>query len=411
MAVVGIITEYNPFHNGHLHQLQDIRRQLPDAQIICVMSGCFTQRGEAAVADKWQRAQLAVLQGADLVFELPFVFAVRSAQHFAAGGTGLLQRLGIVERLAFGTEYADSEKLQCMANSLDSRETQEKLQLLLKQGISYAAAMSQAVLSDPSDAALLREPNTILALEYLRALRHGKSTIQPMILQRQRSHSNDCSIHGSLASGRAIRSELYKPEPDTRLLSQTMPEAVWTLLRRQKGEQALPDMEFLFRPLLVKLLCMNTEELRQIYSIREGLEYRLLSAIQKSSSLEELLQNVKSKRYLQSSLQRLILYILLNLSKTETAGFDAAGPLYARILAFNTTGRQLLKECQHSASIPLINKPGKYLNSCKRDQGRSRLSAMQQMLAFDTLSTELYALCMPAFHAGKTDFNRSPLYL
>ena len=413
MAVVGIITEYNPFHNGHLYQLQDIRRHQPDAQIICVMSGCFTQRGEAAIADKWQRARLAVLHGADLVLELPFVFAVRSAQHFATGGTALLNRLGIVNTLAFGTEYAEPERLQQLAETLESQETQQRLQELLGQGISYASALAQAAAAgqELDSSQLLKEPNTILALEYLRALTRMKSSIRPMVLKRRISHYNDSCIHASLASGRAIRAGLYRADYDTSLLSQALPPAVWTFLQQQRRTQALPDMELLFRPLLAKLLCMSTEELRQIYAIREGLEYRLLSAIQKSSSLEELLQNVKSKRYLRSGLQRLLLYILLDFSKAEAKGFDASGPLYARILAFNTTGRRLLRECRHQASIPLINKPGQYLHSSEREEGRMNLSPLQQMLAFDTLATELYSLCMPVFQAGKTDFTVSPLYL
>ncbi len=412
MAITGIITEYNPFHNGHLYQLQKIREHNGQAGIICVMSGSFTQRGEAAIADKWTRARLAVLGGADLVLELPFVFAVRSAQDFAGGGVRLLERLGIADTLAFGTEYDDIAMLQKLSDCLRDEATQAKLHERLQAGLSYAAALSTAAASQsglPEE--LLREPNTILALEYLQALQRFSCQLQPLIVKRRTSHYHDTEIHACLASATAIRTELSHTVANWQLLRQAMPPASLELLKQKKEQDSLPSMEYLFRPLITRIRCMSYADLRNIYSVNEGLEYKISEAAQQSSSLRELLKNIKSKRYPQSRLQRMLLYILLAFSPASAKSFDAAGPLYARVLAFNGTGRELLRGIKEHATIPLITKTGHYLHTQQRAQGFDSLSLLQQMLAYDTWSSELYALCFKNVLPGTPDFTTSPLYI
>lgn len=411
MSVTGIIAEYNPFHNGHLYQIHQIRRTDPAARIICVLSGSFTQRGTAAVLSKWQRASLAISGGADLVLELPFVFAVRSAQDFARGGVQLLDRLGLVDALSFGSEYTDLQQLQHIANQIDAPGLRNLLREKLQQGQSYAAALSHSIAAFSGiDEALLKKPNTILAIEYLRSLQHSHAQIRPCPLQRKTSAYHDTTIHASLASASAIRTELYQKEPDTNLLAQALPAESMQLLLLQQEQHLLPNEEYLLRPLLQTLFHTSLPELRTIYGINEGLEHRLLATASQSSSLTGFLTQVKSKRYPQSRLQRLMLYLLLDLSKTAIAAFDKTGPLYARALAFNEAGRSLLHAGKHSAEIPIITKTAQFLTSSQRARGLHTLSPLQQMLAYDTMAADLYGLCFAQPQLPGQDFKVSPIF-
>ena len=199
---VGIIAEYNPFHNGHAHQISEIKK-IYDGEIVAVMSGSFTQRGSPAILDKFTRARLAVLGGCDLVFELPFVDAVRSAQDFARGGIRLLESLGVVDTLAFGAEITDLERLKIAAAAFDEKFFTEDLRRLMAQGISYAAAVTK-ILSKVTglDEKLLRQPNTILAIEYLRGL---SESISPLIIERVGAAYDDLTLSEKFSSASAIR--------------------------------------------------------------------------------------------------------------------------------------------------------------------------------------------------------------
>jgi len=184
MHVTGIIAEYNPFHNGHRYQLEQIRRVYPGSTIIAVMSGSFVQRGEAALLDKWQRAELAIAGGCDLVLELPFAFACRSAQDFARGGVQLLARLGVIDTLAFGAECSSLTTLTAIATAIDSPAVQTQLHERISAGASYAQALTELTASEARiDASLLHTPNNILAIEYLRALTEYPA-IEPLLIPR-----------------------------------------------------------------------------------------------------------------------------------------------------------------------------------------------------------------------------------
>ena len=409
MAVYGIIAEYNPFHNGHQYQLQKIREKDPAASFICVMSGSFTQRGEAALLDKWQRASLAVAGGIDLVLELPFVFAVRSAQDFARGGLTLLHRLGLVDFLAFGSEYTDTARLEAAAQAIDDSRLQPRLKENLARGISYGAALCQALAEAtgiPEDC--LRQPNTILALEYLRSLRRLASPIRPLPLQRKTAGYHDQHIQAAIASASAIRRELYKPAPDPALLGQSLPPASYQAVRA--AEKDLPQREQLLRPLLLTLYRASLPELQHCYGISEGLENRLLQAAPSCTTLQELVDAIRSRRYPQSRVQRLFLYLLLQISRETVQAMDAAGPLYGRILAMNSTGAGLLHRCKAAARLPLIAKTSQFLTSaaCRQPQA---LTPLQQMLALDIQATGLYSLCFQTPRSPLEDFLTSPRLL
>ncbi|MBR5162514.1 MAG: nucleotidyltransferase family protein, partial [Schwartzia sp.] len=247
MKTVGIIAEYNPFHNGHLLQIREIRRRFPDARIVVVMSGSFTQRGSAAILDKWTRAASAVRHGVSLVLELPTVFATRSAQYFAGGGVRLLDRLGVAETLAFGSEYDDLSLLSQMAKESDASENTGALRAALCNGESYAAALTGN--SDPS--AVIRQPNVILAVEYLRALTRYAAKLTPLPLPRFAAAHNDRALPSDeaipIASASAIRAALFKPETHENAF-RFVPTDVAALLPDNPADTAR-----LLRPILARL--------------------------------------------------------------------------------------------------------------------------------------------------------------
>lgn len=469
MQVTGIIAEYNPFHNGHRYQIERVREENPGAHIVAVISGSFTQRGEVAVLDKWQRARLAVAGGADVVLELPLVFAVRSAQDFARGGVALLDRLGIVDELAFGAEEKSIAKLAKIASSIDSPAMQSSLHEKIAAGQSYATALTEAVTLVADDTtttatnttsitsttstatdygALLHQPNNILAIEYLRSLKVLGSRITPLLIPRAGAGYHDSDIAAPNASATAVRRLLVTASERATSVAQAIPATIGELLTGDERAllaaalplatldvisditpAELPQLERLFLPLRALLLRSRYDELQSIYGINEGLENRLIDCARSARSYAELIAAATTKRYSASRIARTLLYILLGLTAADTRELDACGPLYARLLAVGPRGRELLPLIKKRASIPLITKTSAYLTSKKR--GEKNLTSLEKMLRYDTLGTDLRALCTqvaaspsrpgttPPTNAHRkdnistlpNDFQQSPLFL
>lgn len=413
MHVVGVIAEYNPFHQGHAYQLRSIRERFhDDVAIIAVMSGSFTQRGEAAILDKWRRADLAVRGGCQLVLELPFLFACRSAQDFARGGVRLLQGLGCVDTLAFGAESPDLAPLMEAARVIDAPETQAALHEALRTGASYAKALT-AILQEASGLAanLLRQPNNILAIEYLRALRGYAPGIEPLLIARRGAGYHEASL-GPLASASAIRGELAKAQPDFASLKDSLPEATYAAIRAAFPAE-IASTERLFRPLLARLLTMKNSELEAIFGLQEGLANRLLVKSRQSQTLQELIAGMVTSRYPASRISRIVPHLLLGTGERAAREAAETGPLYARVLAFDEVGRELLHAIKERSTLPLITKVSAALNSRERLEGD--LTPLQAILALDTRATELRALALPdhaplaALH--QTDFITSPHFI
>lgn len=413
MHVVGVIAEYNPFHQGHAYQLRAIRERFhDDVAIVAVMSGSFTQRGEAAVLDKWRRADLAVRGGCQLVLELPFLFACRSAQDFARGGVRLLQGLGCVDTLVFGAESPDLAPLMEAARVIDAPETQEALHEALRAGASYAKALT-AILQEASGLAanLLRQPNNILAIEYLRAIRVYAQGIEPLLIERRGAGYHEASL-GPLASASAIRGELAKAQPDFASLRDSLPEATYAAIRAAFPAE-IASTERLFRPLLARLLTMKNRELEAIFGLQEGLANRLLAKSQQSQTLQELIAGMVTSRYPASRISRIVPHLLLGTGERAAREAAETGPLYARVLAFDEVGRELLHAVKERSTLPLITKVSVALNSRERLEGD--LTPLQAMLALDTRATELRTLALPdhaplaALH--QTDFITSPHFI
>lgn len=411
MKVTGIIAEYNPFHNGHLYQIHKVKEH-SDSLIIAVISGSFTQRGEAAVFDKWQRAESAIKSGCDIVLELPFAFACRSAQDFARGGVELLSRLGIVNQLAFGAETDNLPLLTKLAAQLDSPNFQQQLHEEIASGLSYAQALTNVLAADKDTQELLHLPNNILAIEYLRSLQKLNSPIKPLLIPRQGAGYHEEEIKGSLASATAIRQSLYKKE-NTADLKAVLPPASYELTSQLLTGQALtsqlPKMDRLYLPLQAKLLTSQIPDLQKIHGINEGLENRIIDRSKTATSWQKLIQSVTTKRYPASRIARTLLYLLLGIDKETIAQFDLSGPLYARLLATSPQGKTLLKDIKAHSSIPLITKTSQYLTTNKRREALASLTPLEQMLRLDTIATELRNLTCQV-PAPRNDFQQSPIF-
>jgi len=400
--VVGIITEYNPFHNGHRYQIEEIRKRIKNASIVVLMSGNFTQRGEPAILDKFSRAKLAVQGGCDLVLELPFVNAVRSAQDFACGGVNILKKIGIVDILAFGAEINSPEMLKKAANTINTDNFNKILHEKLNEGFSYANSICQTlseITGIPKK--ILRLPNVILAIEYLRAI--NSTNIIPLLIPRIGAEHNDIKLHSKISSAKSIREAIYLKNSVWSDIFQTIDDKTAKIL--QKTE--LPMIENLFRPIITKIICSNNEELKEIYGMNEGLENKIISAAHSTNNLNEFIDSIVSQRYTRTRIQRLLLHFLIGLKKTHIEEFNDT--CYARILAFNQKGRELIRLMKKSTNIPIITKITQHINS-QAIYNNQNLDVYQKILSFDILSTDIYSILKQKVNLG-LDFIHSPKFI
>lgn len=343
MRVCGVICEYDPFHNGHAYHLRRIRQLTGCDFVVCVMSGHFTQRGNAALLSKWTRARMALACGADAVFELPALFALRDAQRFAQGGVALLDSLGVVTHIGFGSESGDMEALARQANQAEDLAA---IKSGLSEGKTLARARGESGLA--ADA-----PNDILAIEYLRALTTFGSDITPVTVRREGGGYHDKTLQ-TLASATAIREAVARGGD----ISGAMPPAAYALLREAQSTGAYQRAGGLDAVLLAFLRAMTPGALSEIADIGEGLENRLLREAQKATSREALLAAVKCKRYTYARLSRIVTQAMLGITKS-LAG-SCPRPEYARVLGFRRDARPLMAAISEKAGIPVITRPAKF---------------------------------------------------
>lgn len=353
MSVIGVVCEYNPFHNGHEYHLMMTRRQLgEDAPAICVMSGDFVQRGEAAVYSKAARAEAACRCGADLVVELPLPWSLASAEGFARGAVSLLGSLGATH-LSFGSEAGETEPLENIARTLlDPAVTADVKRLLGEDGSrSFAAARQLAVearLGEPGQQ--LELPNNILAVEYLKAIYELRLDLIPMTVQRFGSGHDAPGGGGAPRSAADIRRMLANGKSTER----DMPAAAAAVYRRERmlGRE-LSDRSLLETALLSRLRMFDERYYNALPDALDGLGNRLYRAAHEEASLDAVLAAAKTKRYALSRLRRMCLCAGLGVK----AGMSAELPPYARVLAANDRGCELLRGISQKKSIPVVNKP------------------------------------------------------
>lgn len=412
---VGMIVEYNPFHNGHLWHLKEAKRTSGAEFSIGIMSGNFLQRGEPAMLDKWSRAALAVKGGVDLVIELPVVFAVRSAQYFATGGVQLLNRLGIVSHLCFGAETPEIKKLSGVANALNQETTIKLMLEKMKTGQTYAASIAAAISSNYEvDAQLLQSPNNLLAIEYLKAISAYAPHLIPLAIKRNTANYHDSTITSRIASATAVRTAILDKcslIPNSAAWHAVPPncaQQINELITFGKGPVTFDSFDNI---ILAKIRTMGLDQLALLPDVTEGLHNKISDAALKATTAQELLFNIKSKRYTLTRLQRIITHALMGTTKQKLAEFDSQGPLYARVLAFNDNGRMLLKEIHKKSAIPIITKTSHYLTS--KQHRTNKLTPLQSMLAYDVTATDIYTLGFPSckWRSGGLDYQFSPNYL
>lgn len=381
IIITGIITEYNPFHKGHEYHLQNAKYHTNAEGIVCVMSGNFMQRGIPAIVDKWKRAEMAIKNGVDLVLELPLVYSISSAEHFAFGSVSLLNSLGIVDHLYFGSEEGNIDTLDDIAEVLVSEpyEYKSRLKNNLNLGLPFHLSRANALndyLNCNDVFNVLSNSNNILGIEYIKALRTLNSLIIPKTLKREGSSYNNSNLDSLFSSATSIRKHLR--ENSLSELINVLPQVSYDILYDLScSGYPFTFEEDMFKYIKYKFLT-NEKSLLKLPDISEGLENRILKEILNSNSLNELILNSKSKRYTYTRINRILAQSFLNLEDFDLFNLSKMPAPYARVLGFNSMGRNMLKNIKSKDNINVITKVPKN-NLCDH-------------MKIDILGTKAYSL-------------------
>ncbi|MBQ4427131.1 MAG: nucleotidyltransferase family protein [Oscillospiraceae bacterium] len=378
MKIAGIICEYNPFHTGHAAHIAATRSQIGTCgAVICVMSPNFVQRGEIAILPKHIRAEAALRGGADLVIELPTEFATAGAERFARAGVELLAALNLPVTLSFASECGDVQALEAVAEALSSEAVNAAISLELKAGVSYARARERAVRAILGEGAgVLREPNNILGIEYIKAIKRlNLSDFEPFTVQRF-GVSHDGGEGGGYASASRIReilrgggsAEEYLPCPISSPVS----------------DPSRLEAAFLYR-----FRTMTDYEFEALPDSGEGLWRRFRDCARSGKSVSEVIEAVKTKRYAHARIRRLALHSLLGI----TAEMQAKPPAYLRVLGFTKRGAEVLHEAKKHAALPIITKPADYKSA----------------LAFEARCTDIFRLALDS--AAGSEWTTNPILI
>ncbi len=337
--ITAVICEFNPLHKGHKHLLNKMRE---NSLVVCVMSGNFVQRGDLAIIDKWQRTKMALACGADLVIELPLSIATSNAETFSFGAVEIINSLGIVDELHFGSECGDTKRLKEIVDLLGTEEYQKELKINLSKGISFATAREitvSSLLNCYNEE--LKGSNNNLAIEYMKALNSLNSNIKPVTIKRIGAGHDEISS-GDTLSAMQIRGMI---KTDDKNIYDNIPEEGIEILKNSNGPYLISKLE---TAILCKLRSLSIEDLRQVPDISEGLENRLFSAIKKAVSIEELISLTKTKRYTHARIRRIILHAFLGVNK------DMQKNAYVRILGFNRAGKEIISKS--NKTLPILGK-------------------------------------------------------
>ena len=379
MKIAAIICEYNPFHNGHKYQVEKLKEEY-DA-IVAVMSGNFVQRGSMAIRDKWTRAEMAIKNGVDLVTELPVSYAVNTAEKFAYGAVSLVDAMGVIDTLSFGSESGDVDEFYRAAEILNNepKEVSEKIRELLAMGecfpkereIAYEGHINQDI---------LKTPNNILGVEYVRALLKLNSKVKAETIKRIGSGYNEEEFSGNFSSATAIRSAIENGAD----YKDAVPESVIEILNSTEGFSE----ENLYNLLQYKVLTGGVEFIKNINDVSEGLENKIYRAVKDSKTFLEAEEKIKSKRYTLSRIRRILVSIVLGIEK------DFYVPDYVRVLGMNKRGQEILKEMKKISDLDIIVKTADF---------------DKDMLKKDILATDIAYLTVNG-KMGK-DYKTSPVIM
>ncbi len=373
MKVAGIIAEYNPFHNGHAF-LAEKARKAGFSNVVAVMSGNFVQRGEPALMHHSVRTRAALECGVDLVLQLPAVYAASGAQSFAQAGVRILDRLGCVDALVFGSECGDTEKIVSAASLIYGEKIKPIISEELEKGITFASARENALRKLNGEYAdIIQSPNNILGVEYAAALERIGSSIMPITYGRAGvSHDSDCEA-GGFASASLIRDKIRAGESVEALVPAKAAEIY------KKSDIA--DIGEIENAILYKMRTVTAEELAKTPDVSEGIENRIISAAKQATNLNELYMLAKTKRYTHARIRRIILNCFLNVTAED---LQIPAP-YIRVTGFNERGAQIIRAAKDTATLPVITKAA--------DLARLDESA-QRIFLLECMAGDVYSLCI-----------------
>ena len=396
MKTIGIICEYNPFHNGHAHQLYTLAQEHSDALRICIMSGSFVQRGEPAIFSKFDRARWAILGGADIVIELPTLYSLGSAQLFGTSAIRMVKALHI-DALSFGSETANLDTLVDIAKRMDCESTQAVLRTYINEGMSYGSAFRKAL-----DTEILNTPNALLGLEYIRAGLNYHPTLKYMPILRTSDH-HEANITKDFPSGTALRKLITNMATSSNNcnINSIVPKTIADDMTNIISNGAYVNYNRYYDIIHTLSRRTSTTKLKSFGEFNEGIEH-LWSKAAQQPTWNLAMEHIKSKRYTYAHLQRMGAYLTLGIQKDLLQRAMQEAPQYARLLAFNDRGRRWLR---NTFEIPLIQKWAKAPNELN--------TLGQTMHQIDTLATDVQALC---FHneikrMGHMDYTYTPQYI
>lgn len=391
LQAIGIVAEYNPFHNGHAWQIAQIKKQFPLLPIIVMMSGHFVQRGEAAFFDKWTRAKMAVVGGVDLVIELPTIYTLSSAEMFARGAVDLLAGCNLPLGLAFGAECEEIDTLIMIAKLWNTPDCEAEQKKLMAQGISFAKARELVSAKYGYDK-IIRQPNNILAIEYLRSIDLLQANIQPVLIPRTGSDHNEAKIKNNIASATAIRTEMKKFGTN-QSIKRSVPNYTYEqLVEKFSLENSSLVEKKLFFLLSYTLRLLSESEIKKYAMVSEGLEYKIKTVSRSAQNYQELVDGIVSKRYPLSRIRRILLQVLLQVNYKELIN---CSPKYLRVLAFNDQGRCVLNNLKIKSSHQIITKLGKNRSGLMEDK----------FLDLDIRATNIYQMLVSTDAVGKCNLD------
>ena len=367
--IIGIVAEYNPFHNGHLYQIKKIREKYKDATIVVVSSSSFTQRGEISLLNKFDKTKVALNNGIDLVIELPYVYSTQSSDIFASAAIKILNYLKI-NTLCFGTERDNIDDIKiCAQTQLNNPEYDILVKKYLNDGFNYPTALNKALKSLVNIE--ITEPNELLALSYIKEIISNKLNIDIFNIKRTNDY-HDIESNESIVSASNIRNKLINNID----IKDKVPSDVYDILKNIKFNNKY--FEFL------KYKINSESDLEKYLDVDEGLSTRIRNAINESNNLEELIQNIKTKRYTYNKISRMLNHILCSFTKDERD--DVKNIEYIRILGFNDTGQRHLNNIKNDLTINILNK---YDTSYRALEIEKRVSLIYSMIINDIMDTEI----------------------
>ena len=403
MRAVGLITEYNPFHNGHLHHLRESLKVASADVSVAVMSGHFLQRGEPALVDKWTRTEMALAAGVDLVVELPLPWACSSAPDFARGGVQALSALGGVAALCFGSETGELAPLQGCAEWLCEQEPEVKIRTaaLLRQGKNYPQARAE-LLADCDcggiAAAELAAPNNILGIEYLKALRQTGSVLEPFTIRRVGAGYHDlASGPDRIASATGIRQQLDEGQP----VAELMPKHSYAILHRVlQKRRYFSSARYL--QLLQGQIFRDPDQLEDYWLVEAGLEQRLIDQADQAETLEKLISGIKVRQLTRTRVQRALVSVLLGLRQATIRPLLAAFPGYLHLLGASPQGRKFISASRRQRQVPLVQNFSRIYAQLKRHYGMNSALYRQalEQLELELRATRMYSLLLYQFAGG-----------